>query len=255
MGSEMCIRDRQYGKVTAQEPQSRLTVVFDGKEYSGKYDHTVVNSLGMCTNHIYQGDDLFFSIDATNGELTSIHFVYRFVDSEISDELLVSCRNEAQRIAEQYIDTSYFVLEEKNEHELGMSFIYTQFVGGMKTENHLQVSFNGQGNLDTFNIYVSEGYKLISQEGVDDTAKLVETLSSKAAEQTALNKAKSAFADIDVKKYEIREPKLYVMPDGKLVMAYSFVAEITNNNPIRDESGNLLYSHKSAWLNVAVFEQ
>ena len=38
---------QRYGKIVVPEPKEELTVVFDGKEYHGKYTRTVSNSLGM----------------------------------------------------------------------------------------------------------------------------------------------------------------------------------------------------------------
>ena len=248
---------QKYGETVVPEPKEHVTVIFDGKEYHGKEFMQKVNRFGMGTYYRYTGDHGFLTINAVTGELTDIEFTYQYVNTPISDKLFEKCEKEAQRIAEQYIDTSYFVLE-KEASDIGMYFNYYQYVGGVKTENVLQVHFNCKGRLLSFACYVSDGYKLIYQEKSDSSEKEIAELNSDKAKQLVLTTSKDIMKENDIdekkiKEYEISEKALYVMPDGKLVKVYSYEGEIWN--PVDDKNGDMLYSVDQVNVDVAVFAE
>ena len=250
---------QRYGEIKVPEPKEELTVAFQGKEYHGKYSRMSTNTIAMRTFYHYSGEQGLFVIDAVSGELVEILISCQYVNAPISNQLLDKCKKEAQRIAEQYIDTSCFVLETKTQDAL-MHFYYNQYVDGVKTTNGLHLVFDCKGRLTTFANNLSDGYKLVSLDKLGNLEKMVTTLYSEKAKQTVLTKVENIMvqnniAKDDISEYKITDEELYIMPDGKLVKKCIYDAEIKDNNPIEDEDGNLFYSPGSFIVMVAVFEE
>lgn len=246
---------QQYNDVNRQEPSQEITVQFDGKEYTGKYKRTNIYSLGTRMTYEYTVDFGFLEINPSNGGVSYLLIGHPPVNRDkIDEKTYEACRKKAQEIAEQYIDTNYFTLEIKETFET-VKFLYVQYINGKPTENKLVVTFTFKGEFESFCNYVSEGYKKVMKAQKTDANKLVDTFNSEQTQQLVLDKVKPLFADYEDCEYEIYEPKLHVMPDGKLMQSYNVTVEFPAKTPLKDPSGNPMYYDEHAMLQIAIIEE
>lgn len=243
----------RYGEaaVTKPEPESELTVTFDGQEYTGKFTNVEDNSLtlGIILNYYSNpARSLIFAVDAADGTLRHLRIVYdrKEYNTEISDEMYEICRNKAQQIAERYIDTDYFVLEEqRGTGIINTSFIYRLYFEGEPTESRLSISFSPTGKLYSFAYYVTDGYKAV----VDSKrkAEIAELLLSEKADQMALDEVNEIFKDGDIDKIKLSSCNIYILPDGIPVKRYNFQ---TDKLIETEEEG--IYTHAGSLVAIYV---
>ena len=246
---------QRYNNTKRQEPAQEITVQFDGKEYTGKYKRTNTYSLGTRMTYEYTVDFGFLEINPSNGGVSYLLIGHPPVNRDkIDEKTYEACRKKAQEIAEQYIDTNYFTLEIKETFET-VKFLYVQYINGKPTENKLVVTFTFKGEFESFCNYVSEGYKKVMKAQKTDANKLVDTFNSEQTQQLVLDKVKPLFADYEDCEYEIYEPKLHVMPDGKLMQSYNVTVEFPAKTPLKDPSGNPMYYDEHAMLQIAIIEE
>ena len=216
---------QRYGELSGFKPQQQMTVSFYGTEYTGKYSNSFLSGLNVNAVHNYTDAEsrFSFSVSGEDGSLRVLKINNKADNAPYSNEIFEQCRLKAQEIAKQYIDTSYFELNAE-KHETGPRFVYCQYVNGVETDNTLSVYFKPSGTFDYFCNKVSCGYKSISSA---KSTRAIEVYTSGEAEEMALNKAKSVFADLNITEYtKVTPGKLFVLPDGALAKEYTVEARV-----------------------------
>lgn len=131
------------------------TVEFNGIRYTGTYEATAVFMPNMFLQHKYIGDDAWFDINATTGELCFFMSLNKKAEkATISED---DCRKIADDIADDYIDLNEYKVSSKVsviDENMSCFFEYYREINGYKTSDYMTVSVDGNGKIMGICIYM-----------------------------------------------------------------------------------------------------
>lgn len=146
-----------------------VSVTFNGTSYSGNYQRSATKVPNLYVSHRYKGDKVFFEVNGTTGELTSITFVYE--PSESSSLSQDQCRTIADSIVDDYINVDEYCITVNSQpiHSNCLyTFTYYREVSGYKTADSLTISIDGNGNISSFGKAMLGSFDEIESVSVDD---------------------------------------------------------------------------------------
>lgn len=146
-----------------------VSVTFNGTSYSGSYQRSVTKVPNLYVSHRYKGDKVFFEVNGTTGELTSITFVYE--PSEASSLSQDQCRTIADSIVDEYIDVDEYCIAVTSQPIYSnclYTFTYYREVSGYKTADSLTISIDGNGNVSSFGKAMLGSFDEIESVSVDN---------------------------------------------------------------------------------------
>ncbi|MBE6551203.1 MAG: hypothetical protein E7665_03610 [Ruminococcaceae bacterium] len=156
-----------------------VSVTFNGKSYSGDYQRSATKVPNLYVSHRYKGDKVFFEVNGTTGELTSITFVYE--PSESSSLSQEQCRTIADSIVDDYIEIDEYcttVISQPIYSNCLYTFTYYREISGYKSADSLTISIDGNGNVSSFGKSMLGSFDEIEAVSVD-SKKAADTIDAK----------------------------------------------------------------------------
>ena len=149
------------GMFQSETAPEEMTVIFDGKTYTGSYAYSIctVGKPDVVDYYRSQGKNALwgeFGVIAENGELSSIHLAgYDFLSKQSNKKVIE--RQEVAELAQQwaarYIDTDQYVMRQtqvSRDSETNMllyGFEFVRAVGGRDTTDKLYIQLTDRGEL------------------------------------------------------------------------------------------------------------
>ncbi len=211
---------------------AEATVVFNGVTYHGKYDRTSITVPNTYFKHRYNGEKIFFNINADTGALTDIMFIDELADKSTLSES--ECKKIADDIAKQYISIDEYKSETYTQTIRENSlyrFTYYREISGYMTSDLLIVSVDGNGNISSFGMNMINSFKDVQSISLD-TEKSNEAID---------NKLKQIYADNSNRiSYNVKNTCLTRLEDDSCAIVYT----ISNDFDISSEGqkGSSIYS-------------
>jgi len=148
------------------------TVEFNGIRYTGTYEATAVFMPNTFIQHKYIGDDAWFDINATTGELCNFMSLHKKAGKATINE--ADCRKIADDIADDYIDLNEYKVSSKVsviDENMSCFFEYYREINGYKTSDYMTVSVDGNGKIMGICIYMLGAFDDMENiESYDDSA-------------------------------------------------------------------------------------
>lgn len=202
------------------------TVTFNGSTYSGTYRKTAAHIPNTYVSHQYKGDGIYFEINATTGELSSISFIYEPAAKATLDK--AACKKIADNIADDYIVLSDYTVDTSTgqiSNNTLYTFTYYREVAGYKTSDSLTISIDGNGNVSSFGVRMLNAFDNVKKVVLNED-------NAKAAIETKLN---AIYQNVQTRKgYDVKDVTLVKLADGSCAFLY------TVNNQF--ESGDVQHS-------------
>lgn len=212
--SEFSIWDEKqtnyHQDITAAEHAS---VTFNGTSYTGDYQRSATKVPNLYVSHRYKGDKVFFEVNGTTGELSSIIFAYE--PSELASLSQEQCRMIADSIADDYIDIDEYCVGVGSQpiySNYRYAFTYYREISGYKTADSLTISIDGNGNVSYFGKNMLGSFEEIASVSVDDNQ----------AKNTLDAKMKSIYSgNSKWKSYSVNHVVLIKLNDGTCAFLYT----------------------------------
>ena len=207
------------------------TVEFDGKTYTGKYEYTIPEDYynpNKTARYTYGKDNnetetIFFDIDQ-NGSLTSFNIVRDeegvILIEKKGDKTVEDCRDEAFRIAGQFINTEDYEVTTKENDEIGVrDFYFKREVCGYETYANMSVHLNSCGQFYCFwRGNTNEFDNAVSQKTPEALSELLARLDSEETIAAIEERIKSY--NPTMTDYEVVRKTVVVAPNGSLGMVF-----------------------------------
>ena len=213
---------------TDEKAKKSVSVNFEGRDYTGDYSQTLIRVPNTRASHKYFGGNCFFELDSQSGELTSFLLCEDLTPDFYIDE--EEGREIADKFAEKYINLSqYKVTWSSDDRDIDCVYYFTYYreVGGLKTNDTLNVTLNGRGRV----VYFSRG--MIGSFG--NTRANIDTEKAELALYEKLNSLYGKYAD---KTFTIKDKTLVKLRDGKQGLLYRVETEIVMPSDL--EGGTVL---------------
>ena len=141
-----------------------VSVEFNGVTYSGEYLYSAVWLPNTYLSHKYDGDKMYFEVNADTGALCSIMFAYEPSENATISE--ADCKKIADAIADDYVSLSDYKVD-VTRSEIYDNFIctykYYREVSGYKTSDYLTVSIDGNGGVTSFRTYMLGSFENVGK--------------------------------------------------------------------------------------------
>lgn len=217
----------KYGEQKQTEPEKTVTVDFNGKTYSANYKSTCrsFNYYGSAysyKSHSNEGD-IEITVDAETGKFIALFIFSKSNNKQFDQTVCDRCREEAQEIAKQYIDTEFFEFEEEH-NDSAMRFTYYISFNGQKTPYNLTVSYNASGELYHFHVYVTDNYKNL-KERENELTKNGELATDEELKSITIDRAKTLVTESEIIGTEVKDETLLVTPDNLVFKQISVIVK------------------------------
>lgn len=185
-------REREWwnGKLLYEKADERITVYFDGKQYSGEYQYSRYRLFDSFITHVYSvGNGMDFKINANTGELITLTLLLNNEENlpdldDPDEETLIIARSYAAMLVDNIEE--YGEPEVMKENFVGYdiyAYSFNHRIGGIKTNDYVNIFVTAKGHLSGFNIGDRESYPVIEAggerfEGYDIEGAITEELQS-----------------------------------------------------------------------------
>lgn len=214
-----------------------MTVEFEGKKYSGKYKHSMVELGTNYTIDEYDFENGYFQINSLTGELHSIHFILPTTDKKnISIEQGAVI---AEKIAKKYINKNNYEFAQTDMNYF-YSYVYKKKLNNIYTYEKLAVTVNYNGEITGYAFFMGNAFPNPDEtEKYDERIK--ELTSDKAVE--LVNKAVEERYPATIEysaPYSIVDKRIVLDQNNNLCMLYKIEVESAYDKNVVDEYGNLM---------------
>ena len=218
---------------------SEMTVVFNGKEYAGKYS---LSANAYYADHVYDHYDFdggWFVLDPKNKELKEISLPNSGKGNLKAKDL----EGEAKSLAAQYIDIDEYELSITEEYPPLIEFSFKKTVHGQNTSAILIITYGSNGELANFGLSMCDEFdKALAKYSDDELSQLIDRYTSQDALELVKEKLDSCCGNYY--NFDIRNKVLFVMDTGDLAMVYEIVVDYRTD----EEDGS--YSIESEEINI-----
>ena len=196
----------------SQTAEKEFTVLFDGEEHTGTYWYSVVEQFNTVPVDYYQFEDGWFSVYSSDKRIASI----AFYDVKEGNKGVDDCKDDAIRIAEQFIDVSEYSMEAKSDGIIN-SYKFHKSEFGYETCARLPVGISTSGKLVIFSEQMTKEFDDAFSKcaNAEDIAK---TLGSAQGEQTVADKVSQIYEKVE--KQEVIKKLLVVTDSNEIGMVY-----------------------------------
>ncbi len=218
--SVVCVPWPEKESADTENVAKSMTIEFDNKSYTGEYWRSnIVFLSGKQIDKYKFGNKGVFAVAHADGRLTDIEFLGRIRAGQKSIE---DCKDEAVRIAAQYIDVDQYKLTTKTEGELH-SFRFQRYIGDMKTVSQVSVLISTYGDLVQFSQMMTEEVEnLTNRRDIGEIIKTIGILNSDKGIGLVDEKIRSMYESKDNLNYVINDKVMVVLDDediGVVVVA------------------------------------
>lgn len=138
--------------------QSKMTVQFNGKTYSGEYWYSSTEFYNTYESDFYEFDEGWFSVKSGTNELDSIAFSGVSKGNCSKEE----CLKIAKSIANKYIDINEYELNIDTDETINY-YTFVRKINGLETCDRLSVGVATNGEIVTFNAWMCSEFKRVAE--------------------------------------------------------------------------------------------
>ena len=225
------------------EAQQTMEVTFNGKNYSGDYWYSIVESYSLSLSDYYNFDNGWFSVNRESGKLETIVFT----NFGSGDKSVEECKTYAEDIASQYIDLSqYTLVSSEGDPVHGYQFI--KMIDGFETSDVLTIAISSSGDISSFSNFTNnDSNKMSKNEIPSEMSNAIEKFKSPEVAEMLEEKIYSNYENCT--HYQIINQKLVRLENNEFGMVYIVDIEF-EPYPL----GNGEYAFPSARIELLVCE-
>lgn len=208
------------------------SVTFNGENYYGEYNRSIVWIPTLHKTHVYTGDGFRFDINGSTGELISLQIYDSEARTLQNDQ--TACRSIADEIVSNYINVEDFEVTCDAGDDY-YAFSYDKKINGIKTTDSVSITVNRDGNVTHFGYTTLHAFDDVDASDIDATR----------AEETALSKIESIYSGNTQRiNSEIKSVVLIKMEDGTIAFYYTVKNEFRDADKQYGSLVNLLVKVK-----------
>lgn len=226
----------------SEAPQTMETT-FNGKNYSGDYWYSIIESYSLSLSDYYNFDNGWFSVNRDSGKLETIVFT----DFGSGDKTVDECKTYAEDIASQYIDLSqYTLVSSPGDPVHGYQFI--KMIDGIETSDVLSIAISSSGDISSFSNFTNNDSNAMSKNEIpSEMSNAIEKFKSPEVTEMLEEKIYSNYENCT--HYQIINQKLVRLENNEFGMVYIVDIEF-EPYPL----GNGEYAFPSARIELLVCE-